>query len=459
MHLRGSVLLSSAFLLLACPAGTGNDDSSSSSGPCGDTGITDSCSDSGPSEAGDTEESGSTTQDTSDPTTDDGSTGETGPECVTDEDCVEGEEVCDEGVCTPICGDVEVVFNLPPPPVMLVLDKSGSMVNNSWDHDADPGTAEETRWATLYSVTDFILTNFESGIQFGLQLFPSTDATTSCANDPACPACDVAGAPEVGISLGNRDPILAAMPEADADSSSVAGATPAAGGLVNAKAALDEAVANGEENPALIFITDGAANCGLQHASELCEFPGPTQTSADCKLMDYFDDELEPLVAGYAGEGINTYVVGIDIQDVVLDPDSNYDFKVDDTNVYTELNAIAVAGGAPQAGTESFYNATDEAELMDALSEIVGELTECDIDLAEPPNMVPDPSQIPFVEVEIDGMDVDFLEISEAECLAGAMDGWIWLIEGQTVLFCGAACDSLKTTLAVDGTYGCPPPD
>ena len=86
-------------------------------------------------------------------------------------------------------------------PVMLVLDKSGSMVNNAWDHDGDAGTPDETRWATLYSVTDFILTNFEGGIQFGLQLFPSTDATTSCANDPDCPACDVAGAPEGHVDI------------------------------------------------------------------------------------------------------------------------------------------------------------------------------------------------------------------------------------------------------------------
>ena len=149
-------------------------------------------------------------------------------------------------LCEPDCGTANVVLEAPPPAVMLVLDKSGSMVNNSWDHDGDPGTMDETRWATLYTVTDFILTNFESSIKFGLQLFPSTAATTSCANDPACPACDVAATPEVPIAIDNRAAILAAMPAMSADSDSVAGATPAAGGMVNAKAALDDAVANGD---------------------------------------------------------------------------------------------------------------------------------------------------------------------------------------------------------------------
>ena len=147
--------------------------------------------------------------------------------------------------------------------------------------------------------------------------------------------------------------------------------------------------------------------------------------------------------------------MGIDIIDEVIDPEAALNFQVDDTNVYTELNAIATAGGAPQAGPESFYNATNEAELMSALSLIAGELTSCEIDLSLPPNMVPQPNQVDYVEFEIDGMDVPQLDVSEEECLAGTQSGWIWLIEGQTVLFCGMACDDLKTTLAVEGTYGC----
>ena len=451
---RSTALFSSLFLLGACqpPDDNGNtaEDDSGLTMTTAPTNGTEN-----PDDTGDAD-NGSTSLDTTTSTTS-GGDGDGEPPCMSNEDC-ESDEICVDGVCEFDCGTANVVIDLPPPPVMLVLDKSGSMVNNSWDHDGDPGTSEETRWATLYSVSDFILTNFESSIQFGLQMFPSTSATTSCANDSACPACDVAGAPEVAIGLDNRAAILAAMPAMSADSSAVAGATPAAGGMVNAKAALDAAVAAGESGPAIILITDGAANCGLQWADEPCEFPGDG-TSASCELMDYFDDQLEPLVQGYAGEGVNTYVVGIDIQDQVLDPNSEYNFSVDNTNVYEELNAIAVAGGKPQAGSESFYNATNEAELMAALSEIAGELQSCVIDLSLPPNSPPQENQINFVEFWMDGQMLEKLEISEAECDAGAADGWIWLEEGVSVMFCGAACDTLKATLEVDGVYGCPPPD
>lgn len=402
----------------------------------------------------------------SDPTTDNSGAsqgdgdGDTDGTCESDEDCGEG-EICVSGECQIDCGTAMVQLEAAPPPVMLVLDKSGSMVSNSWDHDGDAGTPDETRWATLYSVTDFILTNFESTIQFGLQLFPDIDATTGCANDAACPACGVASTPEVDSTIDNRDAILAAMPAAS--DTSIQGATPAAGGITNAKAALDAAIEAdpGSTTGALIFITDGAANCGLQYADELCTFPGATQTSADCKLMDYFDDELEPLIGGYyTDDGIATYVVGIDIVDEILDPDSAFDFKVDNTNVYEELNAIAIAGGVPQAGSESFYNATNEAELMDALNAIAGEIATCDIDLTVAPNTPPPEAQIPFVEFLMMDMTVPGpLGITPEECDMGTEDGWIWVELGLSVRFCGTYCDQLKETGQVDGVYNCPPPD
>lgn len=503
MFARTSLVVSSLFLSLACNGSSGSD-TAASSDTCADSGFTDGCdTDPSTTEAsetvgdtgdgdgtgdgdtgdGDTGDGDSGDGDTGDGDTGDGDTGDgdsgdgdgdgdsgdgdgdsgdgDGDEpCESDEDCPDG-DICNEATmeCQPDCGTAEVTLAAPPPPVMLVLDKSGSMVNNTWDHDGNGGTPEETRWATLYSVTDFLLTNFEGGIAFGLQLFPSTSANTTCANDASCPACDVSNTPEVGLANNNKGPILAAMPAANANSSSVAGATPAAGGIVNAKAALDVAISEGQEGAAMIFITDGAANCGLQYASELCEFPGPTMTSADCKLMDYFDDELEGLIGGYFNtDGIPTYVVGIDIQDVVNDPESAYNFSVDNTNVYDELNSIALAGGVPQmGGSESFYNATNEAELLDAFNAIAGELATCDIDLSEAPNTPPLPSQIPFVEFQMMDMMVPGpLNITPAECDMGVQDGWIWVVEGISVRFCGTYCDQLISNGEVDGIYGCP---
>jgi hypothetical protein len=450
------------FLCLSLAAGCSDPDGDDSSASEDEGLPTATVSASGTSGDGDDNTDSDPTTDNSDTSTSQGDgDGDTDGSCESDEDCGQN-EICVEGTCEMDCGTATVQLEAAPPPVMLVLDKSGSMVTNSWDHDGDAGTPDETRWATLYSVTDFILTNFESTIQFGLQLFPDAGATTSCANDPACPACGVSATPEVDSAIDNRDAVLAAMPAASTlPMTTIAGATPAAGGITNAKAALDAAI---DADPsattgALIFITDGAANCGLQHAGELCEFPGQTQTSADCKLMDYFDDELEPLIGGYyTDDNIATYVVGIDIVDVVLDPDSEFDFRVDNTNVYEELNAIAIAGGVPQTGSESFYNATNEAELMDALNAIAGEIATCDIDLTVAPNTPPPEAQIPFVKFLMMDMQVPGpLDITAEECDMGTEDGWIWVDLGLSVRFCGTYCDQLKETGEVDGVYECPP--
>ena len=56
------------------------------------------------------------------------------------------------------------------PHVMLVLDKSGSMISNSWDHDNNNNTADVTRWNSLVSVVDLIVNQFGDQFEFGAQL-------------------------------------------------------------------------------------------------------------------------------------------------------------------------------------------------------------------------------------------------------------------------------------------------
>ncbi len=370
--------------------------------------------------------------------------------CTDDDQCPET-QICNTalGQCVPDCGKAEVVLSPPPPPVMLVLDKSGSMVSNSWDHDANPGTPDETRWATLFTVTEFILNNFDNSIAFGMQLFPSVAACPN-ANCYNADACTVSGAPEVGIADMNGSAILAAMPAASSGSSVIKGGTPASDGIRNAVTAIQSQTIPDGVTPAIILVTDGAANCGQ---GQVCE------NLTNCPLLEEYDSELPTLVGdAFTNDGIPTYVVGIDIIDQQLG--TIVGDGTPDANPHTELNAVAVAGGVPQTGgADSFYNATNQAELQAALELIANDLVDCEVDLTEPPNMAVPPAQIPFVEFIIGGSMVPgpLPGVTEQDCIDGTDDGWIWINEGSVLRFCGSYCEDLKMTGEVDGIYNCPP--
>ncbi|HEY0133836.1 MAG TPA: hypothetical protein VGB85_07140, partial [Nannocystis sp.] len=93
------------------------------------------------------------------------------------------------------CGEAQIQIPIVTPNVMLVLDKSGSMVSmpsGYWDHDnddpnddgvkdSDPNMMEAatpriTRWQSLHEVVEFIVGAFDNSMNLGMVLFPSTTA-------------------------------------------------------------------------------------------------------------------------------------------------------------------------------------------------------------------------------------------------------------------------------------------
>ena len=143
----------------------------------------------------------STTADEPDPTTS-ASLSTTSDDSSTTDDVF----VCDEFV--PMA--LEPVI----PRIMLVLDKSGSMIspgNGFWDHDSDPQTPDVTRWMSLHAVVASIVANLDGAIDFGAVLFPALNAT----GDYGPAACIVDGAPLVPIGSNAGAAILAALPPAD----------------------------------------------------------------------------------------------------------------------------------------------------------------------------------------------------------------------------------------------------
>ena len=77
----------------------------------------------------------------------------------------------------PTCETTTAIASNVPPNVMLVLDKSRSMVNYTWDDDGMPQTDEVTRWTSLHATVDSITHQYQDGMRLGLTLFPSVEAT------------------------------------------------------------------------------------------------------------------------------------------------------------------------------------------------------------------------------------------------------------------------------------------
>jgi hypothetical protein len=162
------------------------------------------------------------------------------------------------------CGEQQFVLEAVPPNVMLVLDRSGSMTDQSWDGDANPGTPDVTRWASLHAVVDEVVTSFDADINFGAAFFPSADAEDQLGAD----ACDTHATPEVMVASTNAAAVLAAMP--DPTTMDLMGATPATAGVESALGHLE--TLDPTVDRFMILVTDGAANCSAD--ASLADCPG-----------------------------------------------------------------------------------------------------------------------------------------------------------------------------------------
>lgn len=360
---------------------------------------------------------------------------EVGPFCG-DGKVEDGYELCDDmnqvdnDACSNACGadkckEIMVTLEPLPPKVALVIDKSGSMISNKWDHDANPNTPTVTRWFSLHGVVTFILDGFQAKLDLGLVLFPSKSATQTYN----AMACVVNANPEVGCATNNKTPIINAMPPAN--SNTIAGGTPASSGMITALNHLK--TFDPKFNRSVILVTDGAANCKMDAAT-------------DKERFEVYDMALHTIVDNaFKNDKIPTYVVGIDI--AMTNTGVAQDGNPDNIVPFQKLNEVAVLGGKPKNDpAEKFYQANNQIELQAALELIANDALSCVVSLDEPP-VFPDNTKVFIGNDQVPPVKDCAME-----------DGWVYIGDPPTAIeLCGSWCDQLKMTPQLDVEYYCKP--
>jgi hypothetical protein len=321
------------------------------------------------------------------------------------------------------CEEIMATVKPITPNAMLVLDKSGSMLQ-TWDHDANANTPVVTRWYSLWAVANQVLTDFNEAFNFGMNLYPSTAAQQKYDNT----ACPVNMNVEVPVAPLNKDPIIAALP-AQANMT-IKGGTPAAAGMT---AALNHLKSLDPNVPRVIMlITDGAANCSSDAAN-------------NNDLFEVYDANLPEIVGNaWTVDKIPVYVIGIATVNAVTPV--MQDGNPNGINPYEKLNELATLGGTAKPGPEQFYNADNQIELAAALNEIVKSAQSCIIPLDSEPVFPND------TVVKVGGMTLPKITDCANE------SGWKYTDPNPPytgIEVCGAACDDLKLAGMADVEYYC----
>ncbi len=339
--------------------------------------------------------------------------------CPIDEVCIDG--LCQAAACEPFVR----VKDYEEPAVMLLIDKSRSMVNNTWDHDGIIDTLAETRWKTLHRTLIEVAGLAEGSFDFGLKLFP--DIGVPNAYESA--ACAVSGAPDIVLMEGVSVLLADTLPNSNATAmdGDIAGGTPAALAIevgVNHLMALGES----ERSHFILMVTDGGANCR-------------TDAESTAELFESYDMSVLDAAKDAVASGVEVAIVGLEISSI--ENTTQADGKPDKIVPSQVISALAEAGGMPPNDGAVFPNAVDESSLFDGLNAHLRVMS-CTVTAAPPKG-----------GAQLKGLRVDgqqFQALTAEKCIGG--DGFADLGGGRLRL-CGVACSLYLTSLSVELNYVC----
>jgi hypothetical protein len=284
----------------------------------------------------------------------------------------------------PNCGQTSVSVMPVPPDILIVQDKSLSMNMDSSGKNCT--AAGCSKWSQVSAAMDTVVMATQGSVNWGLIFFGSDKM------------CGVNATPSVPIAANNYTPISQAYVNNQPSSY-----TPTES-AVNAAATYMKTVP--DQNPKyLLLATDGIPNCkpGDQIATD-DDSPGATTAVMDA-----------------AAAGFPTFVVGIG-----------------DTMGDATLNMFATAGGEPKTGSADgnlFYEVNSTADLVAALTKIVGQATSCSFPLT---GVSGDLEKVAVSAKDAAGNTIEIMQDDT--------NGWSYTDATKTaIILNGDACKNLKS--------------
>lgn len=286
------------------------------------------------------------------------------------------------------CEKLQLPANPNAPQILIVLDRSGSMVGVG----GGPNTGKN-RWQPSVNAVKALTSSLTETVEFGLMTFPSSGAGGGGGGFtiPGLGGIGIggggcaAGQVDVPVGLNTAGEIASVLDMSTPD----VGATPTAASLMAARNALDVPTC-GDCLPKpkyVLLVTDGQPTCG-----------GGDQTEVEATNAAI--DELSK-------RDIKTYVIGYDTLPGTPEGDAMQSF-------------------AEHGQTEKYFPVEDEASLVAELTRIAGALVPCEFELKD---TITNPT---FIRVEIDGKTYKF--------------GDDWSVDGNKIVLdpMGGACPLLR---------------
>jgi hypothetical protein len=314
------------------------------------------------------------------------------------------------------CGLASYDVNRRPADLLLVLDRSGSMS----EHDV-PGIDGQsvTRAQAARDAVNEVIRLTESGVRWGLKMFPEGSSAY----------CVVTNKIDVEVGLNNYSAISGIVNKDPFDGDG----TPTAAAV--AEAAKYLSTLNDGNSQYIVLATDGEPSSDSKNQCT-GEWAEPDVRAAAVKA-----------VADAAAQGIKTYVIGVNTS----------------SSANVTLNRLVQAGQTadpPIAASEDvtsskntaqhYFAANDFRGLVDSLSRISGQVSDCRFPLDRKPD-VPD-----NVVVKVTDGSGSLVRVPVDST---HQDGWDYTDTDQrTIQVFGSWCDKVKATTAnnrVSIIFGC----
>jgi hypothetical protein len=321
----------------------------------------------------------------------------------------------------PSCGGTAASLTRRQASAILVIDRSGSMEQNTLDG--------VRKWTALLAALERALPRIERNVSLGLVTFPQAMPAGVPRSQES--VCALRTALDLEPRLNAAATIMARL-RADRPE----GPTPTQGAEeVAGRWFVNEPDREGGRY--IILATDGAPNCNTALDPRVCPCTGapgqcdPTMnTFAPINCLD--DARTRASIRRFREQDVFTYVLGLNGAE----------------SFTSVLDAMAEEGGRPRAASPRFYPANTGDELVRELSTITSGIADCRFALDAPP---PDPE---LVDLRLDGQSLIHDE--------GQRDGWAWSdATHREIRFFGSTCD--RVSAATGGSrlvaaFGCPAP-